>query len=326
MKHLKNTFGILFMTTILFTSCERIEGIDNDCDGDCIAPATAEEFSNLKTEALEALTQNFKFNVEDGSTTFTSLAGVDITINGNCLKLNDEAVTGEVDIEYIELFDKGNMLITNKPTMGVNDAGDKALLISGGEFLINATQNGEVLKTTCSIRILVPSNLTGDVDSDMLLWEGNIDADDNLAWEVAEGRGDQGGVFTEGEQYFAFLQQFGWSNIDRFYSDPRDKTTILVEAPFGYDYTNSAIYLSYDGEDTGLAALDTFEDGLFSEHYGQIPIGLECHIIFVTEDDDNWKYAIKEVTIVEDETIIFTEDETTTATEAELITVINGLP
>jgi hypothetical protein len=44
-----------------------------------------------------------------------------------------------------------------------------------------------------------------------------------------------------------------------------------VGAPEGYDNTNSAIYLSYDGEGTNaLAKLDTFTAaGLFSEHYGQ---------------------------------------------------------
>jgi hypothetical protein len=40
-----------------------------------------------------------------------------------------------------------------------------------------------------------------------------------------------------------------------------------VGAPEGYDNTNSAIYLSYDGEGTNaLAKLDTFTAGLFSEH------------------------------------------------------------
>jgi hypothetical protein len=66
-----------------------------------------------------------------------------------------------------------------------------------------------------------------------------------------------------------------------------------VGAPEGYDNTNSAIYLSYDGEGTNaLAKLDTFTAGLFSEHYGQ-PLGLACHIIFVTEENGQWKYAIR---------------------------------
>lgn len=74
--------------------------------------------------------------------------------------------------------------------------------------------------------------------------------------------------------------------------------------------------------------MDTFDDTLqlFSEHYGQIPIGLECHVIFVTEDNGVWRYAIKPVTIVDNGTIVFTLSETTTGTEAALTALINGLP
>lgn len=323
MKKLKHILGTLLITVITFTSCTK-----NNDDADIIFYPSAEDFNNLKEEALENLTQTFQFNAEDGSVSFTSEQGVEISINGACLTLNGNPVTGQVDLEFVELFNKGNMLTTNKPTMGALPNGDKALLISGGEFFINATQGNIPLETNCGLQISVPSSLTGGSDNDMILWNGNIDENDNLTWEPADDTtgGAQGGVFAEGEQYYAFLQQFGWSNIDRFYNDPRPKTTILVQAPYGYDYTNSAVYLSYDNENTGLASLDTFVDGKFSEHYGQIPIGLECHIIFVSEENDNWKYAIKAVTIAENDIITIAEDETSIATEAQLTTIINNLP
>jgi len=323
MKHLKTVLGILLTTALTLTSCTKED------DGDIIiAPLpTAQDFTNLKQGALDALTEEFSFNAEDGSTTFTSNKGVAITIQGACLTLNGNTITGQVDLKYIELFEKGTMLTTNKPTMGALPNGDKALLISGGEFLLEASHNGQALETTCGIQLIIPSNLTGGADNGMLLWEGRIDEDDNLTWDQAEDATGQGGVFTEGDgQYYAFLQEFGWSNVDRFYSDPRPKTSILVQAPAGYDYTNSAVYLSYDGEDAGLAGLDTYEAGLFSEHYGQIPIGLECHVIFATEDNGAWRYAIKAVTIVEGGIISFSISETSTTSESGLIALINALP
>ncbi|MEP3838350.1 MAG: hypothetical protein ABJM36_11920 [Algibacter sp.] len=324
MKNFKHILGTILMTIILFTSCTK-----ND-DGDIIVRATAEDFNNLKETALENLTQNFQFNADDGSITLTSDKGVQIYINGGCLTLNGNAVTGQVDLEFVELFEKGNMLTTNKPTMGTLPNGDKALLISGGEFFVEATQNGAILETTCGFQMLIPADLTGGVDNDMILWNGIIDDDGNLAWEEDKRDGGQGegGVFGEGNQYYGFFNSFGWSNVDRFYNDPRPKTTILVGVPEGYDNANSAVYISYDGEDSGLAKLDTYDEvsGLFSEHYGQIPIGLECHIIFATEDGDNWKYAIKTVTIAENDVITFTDGETAIATEAQLTTIINALP
>ncbi|MBJ6366690.1 hypothetical protein [Snuella sedimenti] len=321
----KHILGTLLLTACIFTSCTK-----NDNDELTIRP-TAEDFNELKEKALENLTQTFQFNAEDGGVTLTSEKGVNIYINGNCLTLNGNAVTGTVDIEFVELFEKGNMLTTNKPTMGILPNGDKALLISGGEFYVNATQNGATLETTCGFQMAIPADLTGGVDNDMVLWNGIIDEEGNLAWEEDKrdaANGQDGGVFAEGNQYYGFFQSFGWSNVDRFYNDPRPKTTILVGVPEGYDNTNSAVYLSYDGEETGLAKLDTYDagTGLFSEHYGQIPIGLECHVIFATEDGNDWKYAIQAVTIEENGVITFTEGEMAIATEAQLTTIINGLP
>lgn len=326
MKTFKNTLGTILMATLIVTSCNK-----NDNDDIFVeTPPTAQEFQNLKDAALENLTQAFQFNAEDGSTTFTSAKGVQITINGNCLLNDGSAVTGNVNVEFVELFEKGTMLTTNKPTMGVLPSGDKAMLISGGEFFINASQNGENLDINCAIQLIVPSGLTGGIDPAMTLWEGTIDAEGNLAWDEAkaDGAGGNGNLFAEGGQYYAFLNQFGWSNVDRFYNDPRPKTTIQIAVPEGYDNENSSVYLSYDGESTGLANMDTYDAGtkLFSEHYGQIPIGLECHIIFVSEDDGLWKYAIKAVTIVDNDIITFTIGETSSNTEAALVAAINGLP
>jgi len=327
MKNLKTIFGTLLMTLTLLTSCETKDDGDNDFNN-AIDIATAQEFKNIKDIALANLTQNFSFNADDGNITLTSANGVQININGNCLTLNGNPVTGQVQLEYVELFEKGNMLTTNKPTMGTLPNGDKTLLITGGEFFIEAKQNGSALDTTCGLQLIIPASLTGGADPLMSLWEGEIDAEDNLTWDEVEDATGQGGVFVEGSEYYGLLQGFGWSNVDRFYSDPRPKTLIQVQAPIGYNFTNSAVYLSYDGEDSGLAALDTYDGtlNLFSEHYGQIPIGLECHVIFVTEDNGIWRYAIKPVTIVANDIITFTMDDTTTGTEATLTALINGLP
>lgn len=319
----KHFLVTLLLTAFVFTSCTKSD------DANLVIPTTAEAFNAIQEEALESITQNFQFNAEDGSTTFTSQNGVTITINGSCLTKNGDAVTGAVDLEFVEIFDKATMLMTNKPTMGLLPNGDKALLISGGEFYVNATQNGLPLETTCDFQLIVPTALTGGTDNDMILWNGTIDENGNLAWKEDDRDGAaQGGLFVEGNNYYAFIGDFGWSNVDRFYNDPRPKTTILVDVPEGYNNTNSAVYLSYDGEDSGLANLDTYDttSGLFSEHYGQIPVGLECHVIFISEENGNWKYAIKPVTIVENGIITINEGETAIATEAQLTTIINGLP
>jgi hypothetical protein len=320
--------GLLFLSVITFISCDNSDGDDNNT----IIPPTGAAFKSISSKGVKRITQNFTITAGDGVKTITSAKGVKLSINGDCLTKNGVAVTGAVDIEYIELFDKGTMLVTNKPTMGITADGKKNLLISGGEFFIKATQGGVELKTSCSMNLIVPTALTDGLDNAMTLWNGTIDDNGELAWREnkpnADGTGGgKGGVQGEGTSYYVTFGNFGWANVDRFYSDPRPKTTLLADAPDGYDNNNSAVYLSYDGEGTNaLAKLDTYTAaGLFSEHYGQIPIGLKCHVIFVTESNGQWRYAIKAVTVAANDVYTFTLAETTVGSEAQLVAAINAI-
>lgn len=320
--------SLLVLASIALTSCS------NDDENNQNTVPTAAAFAAIRDNALENVTQNFTLVADGGSTTFTSAKGVQFTINEACLTKNGNPVTGTVDVEFAEVFDSGTMLVTDKTTMGKMPNGDMTLIISGGEFYINATQGGIALDITCPIQLIIPSTLSGGADNAMTLWDGILDEEGNLDWNrqpdnPAQG---QGGVFVEGTApnapYFAFFNSFGWTNVDKFYSDPRPRTLILSEAPSGYNFDNSAIYLHYDGEDNSLAKLDTFNPttNQFSEHYGQIPIGLQCHVIFATEEAGQWRYAIKPATIAANDVYTFTLGETTLGTEAQLVAAINALP
>ena len=76
-------------------------------------------YGSMREEALLSATQNFQFDASAGSVTVTSDKGVSLTLNTNCLTLNGNSVSGTIDLEYVEIFDGGNMIVTNKPTMGL---------------------------------------------------------------------------------------------------------------------------------------------------------------------------------------------------------------
>jgi len=339
MKKSKQILGLFLMTAALMTSCQKNEHAELNFPDIEPERATAQEFSNLKATALENLKQTFQINV-DGIGSFTTQKGVEIIINGSCLSNNGNAVTGMVDVEVIELFERGTMLVTNKTTMGLSPTGGKELLVTGGEFFIEATQNGQVLQLICPIKVLVPTALTGGDDNGMTLWDGLIGMDcdietgcDDVTW-VEQQRDGQGAGIDIGQGaagqslYMGFFNNFGWTNVDRFWSDPRPKTKLWASVPDGFDNGNCALYLSYNGEAGSLANLDAYdpETGLFSEHTGIIPIGLECHVIFVSEFNGNWLYAINPVTIIADGTIVIEESDLSTITESQLVTMINALP
>ncbi|WP_395058126.1 hypothetical protein [Flavobacterium sp.] len=328
MKNFKN-ISLVVLAAVALASCSK-----NDDESITIAqlPPSSQEFQSIRQIALQNQTQSFTATAGTGVITLTSAKGVTITLNGNNLTKNGNPVTGSFDIKFIELFDKGTMLVTNKPTMGVMPSGDKGILISGGEFYINAIQGGVQLATLSSIQLNVPNNLSGDpIDNTMVFWTGDTTDADNLAWKRDGGTpaGGQGGAVDFNQNsYNVTFGNFGWTNIDRFYSDPRPKTQILATVPAGYDNTNSSIYLSVDGEGQNqLAKFDTYNaiTQQFSEHYGQIPIGLLCHIIFATEDNGQWRYGIKAVTTTANAVYAFSLAETTVGTEAQMIAAINAI-
>ena len=299
-------------------------------------PAEPGALDELVEDARDDLTQFFNATADE----FTEIRGDDGTIVflwPNSLETADGLlVEGEVEIELIEIYGKSSMLVTDVPTNGLNSNGEVAQLVSGGEFYVNATQNGEDLELNRSYMVIAPTANTGGPDMDMELFKVKEDGPDGQdLWVEAEpvngeeqvdvNKGDADG----GSGEYSFLtQEFGWSNIDRWYSDPRPKTTIHVDVPDGWDDENSGVFLSYDGENT-LARFDTYDETteLFSEHYGLIPIGLEVHVIFMTESEGTWSYAIQETTIVDNHVSIFDDPNAFIETDMDgLIAAIDALP
>ncbi len=329
--------GLAFLTTIALSSCSK-----DDSSNSTVLPSvpTAQAFSNLQNLAYNSVKQQFVMTAENGLATFTSTKGVVIKIQGTSLRKNGNPVTGQVDVEFAEVFDGGKMLTTDKTTMGLNPTtGQMELIITGGEFFIEAKQAGVVLTTTSPILLNIPGALTGGVNGNMRLWTGQLPtpAANMLGWiqnDVNPAIGNngvvvnQGGTTAGGAGYSATLPGFGWTNVDRFYNDPRPRTLLLATVPAGYNQSNCAIYLHYDGLTTSLAKFDTYNSTTlrFSEHYGQIPIGLVCHAIFVTEDNGQYRYAIKAFTVQANDIYNFTLAETVLGTQAQLEAAINALP
>lgn len=235
-------------------------------------------------------------------------------------------VTGNVEIELIEVTTKSEMVMLNKPTVGKKSNGDHATLVSGGEFYVSISQYGVELTLNSPLTISTPV----DYDPNMRKFV-NIGVGDELLWEIADdsliefGEDSIGGVWGDYVAAYQILPgEFGWTNIDKFYADPRPKTTIFAEMPEGFDNTNCEVYISYDGESNALAAFDIWHEGRFTEHYGLIPIGLEVHFIAVGIVNGELHYAIEAATITADHVQIL--DGFTSISEESLVNMINELP
>ena len=299
-----------------------------------LANPSSTNFKQLRENALKDITTNKSFKAEDGLD-YTTSKGTRIRIMPNCLKDQaNNSVTGDVNLSFIEMHDRGNMLVTNKPLMGKDNSGNLLPLITGGQYHIAVDKAGQSLKSGCVFFIDMPASLTGEIDSDMKLWRGNIDTSGELAWDEikpdnANGFGKEAGmnINTEMSTYSIWANEFGWTNVDKFYNDTRPKTQIKVTVPSTYNATNAAVYLAYEGEKNVLARLDTYDsvEKFFSEHYGFLPIGLKVHIIFTTESNGSYVYAIKSVTIAANSIINIDSNELQVTTKSNLVNTIKNL-
>lgn len=311
MKTSKSIFAILFLAALFFTGCSK------DDDGTIVPeennfiPPTAAEFEQLQEDALNSILQTASFNAEDGIT-FTSEKGVVLTIQPSCLSLNGNPVTGPVELKFTEIFDRGTMVATNRATVGEHPNGDKELLISGGQFNIRVMQNGQELSSECIIRLQVPTALTGGTDPDMGPFTGQVDAEGNIVWTLAQ---MEFGIDGASASYYAFMNEFGWFNCDRFADFPGPKTEVEVLIPQGFSQENSSVYYALVGEENTLGYLS-----------GEIPVGLDVHIIFVSEDDGDFRYGIKSLTIEDGQQVTFSLEDTQVGTQAEMTQAIDALP
>ena len=297
------------------------------------------DIMKLQGEALKEMTQYFEFSTErEGDVQLETENGVRIQINTSSLTVGGNRVQSNVILEYVEVFKRSNMAIANKTTMGISDeqsdeieGTDLEPLVTGGEFFINMTTvEGEQLDDGADITLTVPANLTGGAGDAMTAWNGIERENGDVAWD--EGEDDDGEPIPlgTGEQgyYTLNLDKFGWHNIDRFRNSPGEKTTIQVDVPEGYDNTNCNVYLATVGNENFLSPLDTYDTSteLFSEHYGQVPVGLDGYIIFVSGTTTQWEYAIISVTFAPNDIIVVDETDIVTGSQTDVESAIDALP
>lgn len=328
--NLKNLFFIL-IALLFLASCETND--DTDIDPIIIDETNilgGEEYANSITAARENALQNFTIDADAGGT-ITGEQGTQIYFPPGGLQfLGGEAASGDVEIHLIEIYDRASMLKQQMPTNGKQANGDVVTILSGGEFFINATKNGNQLKPAAAFTLTAP---TDGFDSEMTVFlpENCGDINCDVVWEedeeaVVEGGEIQNEDGTWTSAYVAPLNGFGWTNLDKWYNYAGPKTMVYVDVPEGYNNLNSGVYVSYDGEPNALAYFDTYDETLemFTEHYGQMPIGLEVHFIFVSVQEGDYVYAIQSATIVDGHTEII--GTTGITTEAGITALIEALP
>ncbi|MCL2098689.1 MAG: hypothetical protein FWH23_08045 [Bacteroidales bacterium] len=321
-----NFFGTIILAAVMATTISCSEGND----GPTIQPPMPAMFRQVLNNAFNDILQSGTFTAEDGIN-FISEAGVTFTIDPGCIFKDGLPVSGTVNFEFAELYKRGNMMVVNKPLMGTDVGGDKGPMITGGQFYLKLTQDGEQLTTACfpGYSMVVPVSLTGETpDPDMTFWTGTEDEDGNMLWND-EGRGqEENWLFGEGANYNLFGYYFGWINIDILWNLPDPKCPIWIKPPHGYNHKNSSVYVVYKDQPGSLAYMDVWDTDkeMFTEHYGLAPEGMNFYVIFMSVlDDGRYVYSYKDVTVENNQIISFEISDLKIMAKDALIALINNL-
>ncbi|SFG92193.1 hypothetical protein [Pedobacter insulae] len=320
MKKLNLTYAIVAIIILFSAACKK--------DGTTIINAkSAKEFAALYGPGI----QSVKIN---GSTsnTFTLKGGTKITIPAGAIKLGGVAVTGEINIDAMEVLNRSDVLFSGTNTNHISGAP----LASDGFIYLNASVNGIKADQAlnAAIKISIPAKRTGFTQ----IWEGveKIGADNQMAWQAPVPNAAGGGVQIKGEVdaaagLFTFdMGNLGWINCDVFYSYTNPKTTTritLVNNPgalASFRAFSGETFVFFCAKGSNVAAQIYTLDGpnTVKSYDNMMPIGAEGKYLSFAIKDGKYYYAELETTITASQHVTLTLAETT---EAQVQAAINSL-
>ena len=285
--------------TLIFTACKKEEITDTTA-----TTTTSSGFNSIEDyfSSKSPTAQEFTLNAEDGGE-FTTDKGSKITIPANAFfSANGNVVTGIIDVEFNEIFSKSDMIFSGVLPVS-NGFNPGMVLNSGGEFSIEAFQNGDDLRVAENmfVEVEIPAQAVNGENNFMELFiAGPVNNDTVVDWGFPVNNGDDpnnnwndsiGGAssFTFNSAdgtYSISLDTLGWANIDAFNWQITyfDCTFILeIDSTLGVsaslDNSNTTAFAVFEGQNAvwpvGVSGWGSIQnDTILETHLADVPLNL----------------------------------------------------
>lgn len=320
MKKFNLILTIFALVILTFGACKKDKN-------NVSAANNAKEFTALFGPQI----QNVKINAAVANS-FTLKGGTKITIPAGTLKRNGVPITGDVNIEAMEVLKRSDVLFSGTNTNHISGAP----LASDGFIYLNATANGSAVDKNVSglIIISIPAKRSGVTQ----IWEGveKVGNDEQMAWQAPVAQAGGGGIKREtdavAEQFTFNMGNLGWINCDVFYSYSNPKTTtrvILANNP-----GSLATFRGFSGEtfvffcakgSNVVAQLYTLDGANQVKSYDNVmPIGAQGKYISFAIKNGKYYYAEQETTITASQIVTLNLAETTEGTVQQAINSLDG--
>ncbi len=284
--------------------------------------ASMTDLQNYLAANLANATQSFTVD-EDAAITVTGAQGTVVSFSANSfVTQSGAAVTGNIQIELVEIYNKTDMILMNAATMGRQWDNTVKPLISGGEYKLTAKQNGQLLDLAPGMgySAQVPA-MGGVVDPNMTLFYGEGENDpDTLVWNPA----DSAQFGGQGNQYSFWSDSINWVNCDYFMNSTSPQTVVQATPPTGFNNSNLLLFVSFDGLNT-ICNMYGFSGGNFTTAPNYtLPIGQQVHFVAIAMINGSPQVSIVPATIVNNHVEVL--PTLTQMTSAQLTTALNALP
>ncbi len=259
--------------------------------------------------------QTFTIHGSTGGS-FTTPQGTTVSIPANAfVNHNNVTVSGNVTIQFKDIYKKSDMLMSDRPTITIN----WEPLRSAGEFYIKAISGNEAVNIAAGKKISVsqPIQLTGGLDSAMIpfivLPDSLVNQGGNLGgWSDApyDTLLYSASNYIFGLYYFSSPVDSGtWGNSDNpsFFSS--FSQTHLILHPYD-DPANfqTDVFLVFKNVNSMVHVYRSGPD--FSYWYA--PQGLQCTLVAIGVKGGKLYSSFVPVTIAANQTVNFSLTETTT--------------
>lgn len=310
MKNYLKLIVILCVTSMVIYSCshEAGEDIPTNTNEGTLTYASAQEFLADNAPKPEVLS----LDATTGGL-LTTKNGITFMFGPNSFSLNNAAVTGNVDIEILEVSTPMDMMLTGATTSSSTFA-----LESGGMFKIEAKQNGQDLQLTNGARYQVTIPAPTGLDGQMRVFQG-VEEENIVRWEER----DSNFWRTDSSQkgYVLDLDFLKWCNLDKYMDQP-NQTKVRVKLPDGYTNTNTSVFMVFKTNMVtplfGDKVNEEFNTGSYTA-----PIDMDVKFVVIAVKDKKMYYAIVDSKLVKDH--LETINNLTEVSEDDLKKILEGL-
>ena len=254
------------------------------------------------------------YTVDAGSGgSFTTAQGSTVTIPpGAFVSASNTTVTGNVTIQFKDIYKKSDMLFSNVPA----ETFYGYPLKSGGEFFIKAFSNNSAVDLVPGKKITVtqPANLTGGFDTvnkqiPFVMVNDSI----GRGWETTPAdsifNSTQGYVFSF-YQFRSPLDSGSWCNSDNAsYFSAYTMTNLILHPNDSVNEYATTVFLLF----SNLSSMvHVYYDSYSGFPYNYAPQGLPCTLVALGVKNGTLYSSFVPITITANETVSFTLSKTNT--------------